>query len=127
MAHFAKLDENNTVLAVHVVVNDVITVNGNESEQAGIDFLTSLYGHNLWKQTSYNGKFRKNYAAVDYTYDVSRDAFIPPKPYASWLLNETTCQWEPPIPYPVVNKYDNKFHTWNEATLSWDEVVNGNS
>ena len=125
MAHFAKLDENNNVIAVHVVVNDVITVNGNESEQAGIDFLTSLHGHSSWKQTSYNGNFRKNYAATGYTYDTNRDAFIPAKPYASWKLNETTCQWEPPIDYPAFSK--TKFYSWNETTLSWDEVENGNS
>ncbi len=125
MAHFAKLDENNNVIAVHVVVNDVITVNGNESEQAGIDFLTSLHGHSSWKQTSYNGNFRKNYAATGYTYDTNRDAFIPPKPYTSWKLNETTCLWEPPIDYPAFD--ENKFYSWNETTLSWDEVENGNS
>jgi hypothetical protein len=119
MAHFAKLDENSNVLAVHVVNNDVIIIDGNESEQAGIDFLTGLHGHTLWKQTSYNGNFRKNYAAAGFTYDNVRDAFIPPKPWASWLLNETTCQWEAPIAKPV----DEKFYTWDEATTSWIEVA----
>jgi len=119
MAHFAKLDENNNVLAVHVVNNDVITIDGNESEQAGIDFLTALHGHTLWKQTSYNGNIRKNYAGIGYTYDASRDAFIPSKPWASWVLNETTCQWEAPIAKPV----DEKFYTWDEATTSWIEVA----
>ena len=118
MAHFAKLDENNNVLAVHVVVNDVITVDGNESEQAGIDFLTGLHGHTLWKQTSYNGNIRKNYAGVGYTYDAGRDAFIAPQPYGSWTLNETTCQWEAPVAYPT----DGDRYTWNESTLSWDLV-----
>ena len=114
MAHFAKLDENNNVLAVHVVNNDVITVDGAESEQAGIDFLTSLHGHPLWKQTSYSGSFRKNFAGVGYIYDPSRDAFIPPKPYESWILNEDTCSWEAPISCP-----SDGMHVWDEQTLQW--------
>ena len=115
MAHFAKLDDNNDVLAVHVVNNNVITIDGNESEQAGIDFLTSLHGHSLWKQTSYNGLFRKNYCGVGHTYDESRDAFIAPKPWASWTLNETTCQWEAPVAYPT----DGESYSWDEETTSW--------
>lgn len=120
MAHFAKLDENNNVLAVHVVNNDVIIVNGNESEQAGIDFLTTLHGHTLWKQTSYNGNIRKNYAGIGYIYDAARDAFIAPKPFNSWILNETTCRWEAPVPMPT----DGKFYTWDENTTSWIEPTN---
>ena len=119
MAHFAKLDENNNVLAVHVVNNDVITIDGNESEQAGIDFLTSLHGHTMWKQTSYNGNFRKNYAGVSFTYDTERDAFIAPQPYGSWTLNETTCQWESPVPYPT----DGKQYGWFEPNQQWIEVA----
>jgi hypothetical protein len=119
MAHFAKLDENNNVISVHVVVNDVITIDGNESEQAGIDFLTSLHGHALWKQTSYNGNIRKNYAGVGYTYDAGRDAFIAPKPYSSWTLNETTCQWEPPVAYPT----DGKRYGWFEPNQEWIEIT----
>jgi hypothetical protein len=120
MAHFAKLDTNNTVLSVHVVNNDVIKdSNGVEQEQLGIDFLTQLYGHSLWKQTSYNGTMRKNYAGVGFTYDESRDAFIAPKTYNSWLLNENTCQWESPTPYPN----DDKRYNWDEATTSWIEVT----
>jgi len=118
MAHFAKLDENNIVLAVHVVNNDVITVNGVESEQAGIDFLTGLYGHTSWKQTSYNGSTRKNYAGIDYSYDLSRDAFIAPKTFPSWVLNETTCKWEAPTPMPE----DDKTYSWDEDTTSGVEV-----
>lgn len=117
MAHFAKLDENNNVLAVHVVNNNVITINGNESEQAGIDFLIGLHGHLLWKQTSYNGNFRKNYAVVDGVYDYARDAFIAPKPFNSWILNENTCKWEAPVPYPS----DGKVYNWSETTTSWVE------
>jgi hypothetical protein len=118
MAHFAKLDENNNVLAVHVVNNDVITINGSESEQVGIDFLTGLHGHSLWKQTSYNGTFRKNYAGIGYTYDSSRDAFIPPKPFNSWILNEATCLWDAPIAYPA----DGNMYTWNEENLAWEAI-----
>lgn len=119
MAHFAKLNENNIVLAVHVVNNDVITVNGVESEQAGIDFLTNLYGHASWKQTSYNESVRKNYAGVDYSYDAGRDAFIAPKPFPSWVLNETTCKWEAPTPMPE----DDKTYSWDEETTSWVEAT----
>lgn len=119
MAHFAKLDENNIVLAVHVVNNDVITVDGIESEQVGIDFLTNLHGHASWKQTSYNGTIRKNYAGVGYKYDPSLDGFIPPKQFNSWTLNETTCLWEAPIARPV----DNKKYEWFESNQQWIEIV----
>lgn len=123
MAHFAKLDDNNIVLAVHVVNNDVITIDGVESEQAGIDFLTDLHGHTLWKQTSYNGNIRKNYAGIGYTYDASRDAFIAPQPWASWTLNESTCQWEPPIPYPVFDAENPKYYGWFEPNQQWIEIT----
>lgn len=119
MAHFAKLDENNNVLAVHVVNNDVITIDGVESEQAGIDFLTDLHGHSSWKQTSYNGTIRKNYAGIGYTYDAGRDAFIAPQPFGSWTLNETTCQWESPVPYPT----DGKLYGWFEPNQEWIEIT----
>jgi hypothetical protein len=118
MAHFAKLDDNNTVIAVHVVNNDVITVSGIESEQAGIDFLTNLHGHSNWKQTSYSGSIRKNYAGVGFTYDASRDAFLLPKPFESWVLDETTYQWNAPIAYPT----DGKSYHWDEETSSWTEL-----
>jgi hypothetical protein len=119
MAHFAKLDGNNKVIAVHVVNNDVITINGVESEQAGIDFLSNLHSHVLWKQTSYSGSFRKNYAGIEFLYDFTKDAFIPPKPFVSWILDEATCQWEAPTPMPT----DNKRYDWDEATTSWIEVT----
>jgi hypothetical protein len=118
MAHFAKLDENNIVLAVHVVNNDVITIDGVESEQAGIDFLSDLHGHTLWKQTSYNASIRKNYAAIGMSYDAFRNAFIPQKPFASWILNEDTCTWEAPTPMPTEGVW-----FWDEATTSWVERV----
>ena len=119
MAHFAKLDENNNVLAVHVVNNDVITIDGVESEQAGIDFLTGLHGHTLWKQTSYNGTIRKNYAGIGYTYDTNRDAFISPKPYGSWVLDEATCHYEAPVTYPT----DGKKYVWFEPNQQWIEIT----
>jgi hypothetical protein len=118
MAHFAKLDDNNLVIAVHVVNNDVITVDGQESEQVGVDFLSDLHGHTNWKQTSYNGTFRKNYAGIGYEYDASRDAFISPKPWISWVLNEETCQWEAPIPYPQ----NGKLYSWFEPNQEWIEI-----
>lgn len=93
MAHFAKLNENNVVLEVHCVHNNELLVDGVESEAKGIEFLIGLFGDSNWKQTSYNGNFRKNYAGVGYTYDPDRDAFIPPKPNDNAVLDEQTCQW----------------------------------
>lgn len=116
MAHFAQLDENNVVTQVIVVHNNELMDNGQESEAKGIAFCQSLFGGS-WKQTSYNGNIRKNYAGIGYTYDSGRDAFIPPKPFDSWLLNETTCLWEAPVSYPT----DGKRYYWDEPTLSWVE------
>ena len=118
MAHFAKL-ENNIVITVNSVVNEVIKdSNGVEQEAIGIEFLKTLHNepNAIWKQTSYNNKIRKNYAGIGYTYDESRDAFIPPKPFNSWVLNEDTCNWEAPVARPL----DGKNYKWNEETLSWD-------
>ena len=122
MAHFAKLGTGNIIETVQIVSNDIAT-----TEQAGMDFLNNLHGsRDVWKQTSYNTiggehklsgtPFRKNYATVGYTYDQTRDAFIPPKPYNSWILNETTCQWEAPVQYPT----DNQDYIWNETSQTWD-------
>lgn len=121
MAHFAKLDKDNVVVEVHVVNNeDVQNLPFPESEPVGIEFLTKWAGARLnWKQTSYNANFRKNYAMVGGYYDRIRDAFIPPKPYQSWLFNENTCCWDPPIPMPI----DNKFYVWDEITTSWVEMI----
>jgi hypothetical protein len=118
MAHFAKLDDNNLVLEVHVVANAALDpVN---EEQSGVAFLTDWSGgYNNWKQTSYNGTIRKNYAGVSYVYDEERDAFIPPKPYLSWVLDEETCLWTAPVERPT----DEKIYMWNEGTTSWDEVT----
>jgi hypothetical protein len=122
MAHFARLDETNKVIRVSVVNNEVITdADGNEQEQVGVAFLTQHNGGVGWyKQTSYNGTFRKNYAGTGYTYDPTRDAFIAPQPYPSWTLNEDTCQWESPTPYP--GDEDNHY-MWDEETTNWKEVI----
>ncbi len=118
MAHFAKLDSNNQVLEVHVVNNnELLDASGNESEAMGIAFLTIWSGgYTNWRQTSYNSNFRKHYAGIGYTYDPQRDAFISPKPYPSWILDEATCRWISPVPYPQ----DDKRYQWNESTISWD-------
>jgi hypothetical protein len=115
MAHFAQLDQNNIVLQVIVVHNNELLDNGVESEAKGIAFCQSLFPGTNWVQTSYNGNMRKNYAGIGFTYDAGRDAFIPPQPYASWMLNETTCRWDAPVPYPQ----DGKAYRWDEPTISW--------
>jgi len=120
MAYFAKLGTGNIIEKVISINNSVITdSNGIEQEQLGIDFINKLYNtRDVWKQTSYNKNFRKNYAGIGYKYDQTRDAFIAPKPYNSWILNETTCLWNAPVAMPI---NDNKY-TWNESTLTWDIV-----
>ena len=117
MANFAQLDVNYVVTEVIVVNNATI---GNlpfpESEPIGVAFLQSLFGSTaIWKQTSYNANFRKNYAGIGYTYDPVLDAFVAPQPYPSWLLNTETCQWNAPVPYPT----NGKMYVWDETTLSW--------
>jgi hypothetical protein len=130
MASFAKLGENNQVLdVVSVHNNELLDDNKIEQETKGIDFLTKLTRHSAWKQTSYNTQagvhklggtpFRKNYAAIGYTYDQQRDAFIPPKFYNSWIINEITCIWEPPIPMPTEQLEENTYYIWDEETVSW--------
>jgi hypothetical protein len=117
VAHFAQT-ENNIVTKVIVIDNkDTSNEEGIEIEQIGIDFCSNLLG-GTWLQTSYNGRIRKNYAGIGYKYDETLNAFIAPKPYNSWLLNETTCQWKAPVEMPT----DNKKYTWNEATTSWDLI-----
>lgn len=118
MAHFAQIDSNNIVVNVIVVNNDcILDDNGNESEAKGIEFCQSLLG-GRWVQTSYNKQVRKNFASNGFTYDIVRDAFIPPKPFLSWVLVEETCQWEAPIPKPN----DGKIYDWDEETTSWLEI-----
>ena len=129
MATFAKIGLNNKVIEILSVHNNELKdSNGVEQEVNGIDFLTKLTGWSIWVQTSYNTHggvhnnngtpLRKNHAGIGYTYDEDRDAFIPKKPYASWILNETTCQWEAPVAYPD----DGKDYTWNENNERWDIV-----
>ena len=116
MAHFAKI-ENGIVTQVIVVGNeDTASADGTEKEYIGAAFCERLFGGD-WKQTSYNGNIRKNYAGVGFTYDESRNAFIPPQPFPSWTLNEDTCLWNPPTPMPTEG-----MHTWDEATTSWVAV-----
>lgn len=119
MAHFAQVDANNFVRRVVVVNNsEMLDENGVEQEYLGAAFCTSLLG-GTWIQTSYNGNFRKNFAGAGFWYDPDRDAFIPSKPYASWLLNDATCTWEPPVPMPD----DGEAYVWDEANVSWAVYV----
>ena len=117
MAHFARVNEDWIVEQVIVVNNEELIDNGVESEAKGIAFCQSLFPGTTWVQTSYNGRIRKNYAGIGYTYDQSRDAFIPPKPYPSWLLDETTCQWRPPVTMPD----GDGLYRWDEAAGEWVE------
>jgi len=118
MAHFAELGENNTVLRVIVVSNnDTMDSDGNEVEAIGAEFCRNLLG-GTWKQTSYNGNFRRRYAGIGYTYNSDLDAFISPQPYPSWTLDNATADWQAPVAMPN----DGKIYNWNEGTQSWDEV-----
>ena len=118
MAHFAQIDSNNIVLRVVVVDNkDTSDASGVEKEYIGAAFLESLLG-GTWVQTSYNGNIRKNYAGIGFTYDSTRDAFIPPQPYPSWTMSEETCLWSAPTPMPT----DDKRYSWDEPTLAWVEI-----
>jgi hypothetical protein len=121
MALFAKLNEQNVVIDVNVVNDsDLNYLQFPASEPAGIVFLTAWSGgYSNWKQTSDLGTYRKHYAGQGFTYDVALDAFIPPKPFGSWLFNADRCVWEPPVAYPV----DNKGYIWNETNQQWVEVI----
>ena len=108
MAHFAEIDENNVVIRVLVVPDN--------AEDRGQDYLANDLGlGGTWVQTSYNNRIRKNYAGVGFTYDEQKDAFIPIKPFDSWVLNEDTCQWEAPTPHPQ----DGRLYVWNEEITDW--------
>ena len=125
MAHFTKIGVGNIVSSVEVVNNAVLMKDGKEDEATGIKFLQDLYNNkDTYIQTSYNNNFRKNYAGIGYIYDETRDAFIAPKPFPSWILNEDTCKWDAPVPYPDAGKNpeSGKFYSWNEDTTSWIEV-----
>jgi len=116
MAHFAQLDENNVVTQVIVVNNNECMLDGEENETIGVVFCKSLFGSNTrWKQTSYNSTIRKNFAGIGYTYNSDLDAFIPPKPFDSWVLNQESCKWEAPVPYPD----DNNTYVWDEESKNW--------
>jgi hypothetical protein len=131
MARFAKIGLNNKVIEVLLVHNNVLKdSNGVEQEVIGIDFLTKLTGYPVWKQTSYNTKggvhnnggtpLRKNHAGIGYTYDEDRDAFIPKKPYTSWVLNESTCLWQAPVAMPATELEENQYYSWNESIINWE-------
>ena len=136
MASFAKIGLNNKVIEVVSVSNESLKdANNVEREELGVELLKELTHWPIWKQTSYNTlagqhllggtPFRKNHASIGYTYDDDRDAFIPSKPYASWILNETTCQWEAPVTQPELTQeqIDNKnYYSWNEETQQWDLI-----
>ena len=153
MAHFAKIGINSKVIGVHAVDNkDLLNADNVEDESVGKQFLENIHGWPLWVQTSYNtrgGKhykedgtesddqskaLRKNYAGIGFTWDEDRDAFYPPKPYASWVLNETTCQWDAPVAYPSVTTYGDPAKPydiiWDETNTRWtatdDETPTGN-
>ena len=113
MKYFAKLGLLSKVIRTHLVNDDVAP-----TEKAGIDFLSKLHNYPFWVQTFKDGT-RKNYGGKGYIYDENRDAFISKKPYASWVLNESTCRWETPVAKPD----DGKKYWWNESTISWDEIV----
>ena len=129
MASFAKIGLNNKVIEVlSIHNNELLDSNGVEQEVNGINFLTNLTGWSIWKQTSYNTfggvhklggtPLRKNHAGIGYTYDEDRDAFIPPKPFNSWTLNEDTCLWEAPVAYPT----DGELYNWNETNQTWEII-----
>jgi hypothetical protein len=120
MAHYAQIDANNVVTQVVVIDNkDTADASGVEKEHIGAAFCERLFG-GTWKQTSYNGNMRKNYAGIGYTYRADIDAFVPPKPFASWLLN-ANAQWEAPVAMPT----DGKMYSWDEEAVNWVEVNNG--
>jgi len=132
MAHFAKLGINNKVIAVHVLDNaKLLNADGVEDEAVGQQELEKIHGwpSDLWIKTSYNtfagqhpeGKpLRKNFAGIGFSYDINLDAFIPPKPFNSWVLDETNCQWKAPVDMPT----DGKFYNWNEEKVNWEEIIN---
>jgi hypothetical protein len=117
VAHFAEINEDNIVVQVILIANEDCLDNGIESEEVGISFCSSLLG-GRWIQTSYNATFRKNYAGIGFKYDPTRDAFIPPQPFPSWLLSEDTCQWSPPVERPLDGLW-----VWDEELLNWSEFT----
>lgn len=128
MAHFAQLDNDNVVTQVIVVHNNELLENGNESEAKGIAFCKSLFGSDTsWAQTSYNNTFRKNYAGIGYKFDNKIDAFIPPQPFPSWVLDKTTATWNAPVAMPsdalTEQNPEGKIYVWDEPTVNWVEYT----
>jgi hypothetical protein len=118
VAHFAEIDANNVVLRVIVIDNkDTSDANGVEKEHIGAAFCERLFG-GTWKQTSYNGNIRKNYAGIGYTYNAILDAFIAPQPYPSWVLDDDA-KWQSPVAMPT----DGQRYGWNETTQTWDVMA----
>ena len=115
MAHYAFLDSNNTVTEVIVGIDETELIEGLDPE-----IWYGNFRNQICKRTSYNANYRKNYAGIGFTYDEDRDAFIPPKPFNKWVLNEDTCNWEPPVEYPL----DGKIYVWNDNKGEWEELVN---
>lgn len=122
MAHFAQIDTNNIIINIIVIHNnELLDQQGNEIEQKGINFCKTLFGQDTkWIQTSYNASIRKNYAGIGYTYDETLDAFIPPKPFNSWVLDTDKAQWKAPVAMPI----DGNRYKWNEEILTWIETSN---
>jgi hypothetical protein len=129
MAHFAQLDENNIVTQVIVVSNeDTSDSNGTEIEEIGIGFCKKLLGANTkWKQTSYNNNMRVRYAGIGYSYNEELDAFIPPQPFVSWVLNTETADWESPVgPAPELTEVEREsgsFYQWDEENTQWNLIT----
>jgi len=122
MKYFAKIGLNNKVIAVNTVNDDVLKdAQGNEHESLGVSFLTELTGWPIWKETWRDESQRKHFAGIGFTYDEEKNAFIGPQPFPSWTLNEDTCDWNPPTPFPEIGP-DKKKYIWNEAEQRWDEI-----
>ena len=123
MAHFAKIEDGVVTQVIVVDNKDCADATGVEKESIGVAFCERLFG-GTWKQTSYNASFRKNYAGIGYTYNADIDAFVPPKPFASWLLNEETAQWDAPVAMPEDAGTGDppKRYVWDEATVNWVEA-----
>jgi hypothetical protein len=122
MAHFAKLGKGNLVEQI-ISINNYLIIdnNGVEQEQLGVDFINKLYNtRDVWKQTSYSRSFRKNFAGIGYTYNSELDAFIPERPYNSWILNEDTCTWKAPVDKPNTILEENQYYSWNESVINWE-------
>jgi hypothetical protein len=118
MAHFAEIDENNIVQRVVVINNDILLdSDGNEQEALGVEFCAQTFG-GTWKQTSYNSNIRKNFAGVGYSYDATRNAFLAPRPFVSWTLDEETCHWQAPVAHPL----DDNEYEWDETNQAWSLI-----